>query len=468
VLSSSGSRAIAWILLLLQMGAVAGWLSWSGRLRPQLVPDSPGYVDFPWHAPRQALGNLRTPGYPAFLKLAGRFAADHQAVPAGQMFLYFAATALLFAALRQASGSTGLSLAAASGLLYANILHGYVSTVATDTLAAAAGIAACAMTVRFLSRRTLCSAAGIALAVAAGWLIRPAYLFLVVLCPLLAALIFHCRRECSPRPTGRIGLALRVLLLTTAPLFLYCGLRWAAIGQFGVVSFGGYNLVGISGQFLTEADLGGLSPDLKPIAETVLQQRSTPSNKTVSPYDSEPPLHYLRLEARYDHTIWSEFTPAAKTIAGDDAALINPRLRKLGGTLVRNHPREYAVWIAKATRQAAKKLAWDFLDNPVGLGTMLLATAGLAVVCGLRGLSPSWTSDSEWSGLRILTITAIAYAATNLAVVIPVCPPLGRFTDAAGVFAGGLSMGGLYLLGRVLIRGAPPSCPSGAGAASVS
>lgn len=458
---------LAWLLLLVQMGVVAGWLGWTGKLRPQLVPDSPGYVDFPWHSPRQALGHLRTPAYPAFLKATAFLGADQKGVPAAQMLLYFAAAAALFSALRQGTGATGVSLAAASGLLYANILQGYVSTVATDTLAAAAGIAACALTIRFVSRPSFFSAVGIAAAASAGWLVRPAYLFLVVLCPLLAWLIGRARREGLPRAPGRIGLALRVLVLTAGPLLAYCGVRSAVVGQFGVVSFGGYNLVGISGQFLTPADLDRLPADVRPIAETVLDQQAS-STKPVSPYDGEPPLHYLRLETRYDHTIWNEFQPAAERVVGVEPAAINPRLKTLGATLVRNHPRDYAVWLVKATRQGAKKLAWDFLDNPVGLVTSLLLAAVLALTAGLRGFAGSWTDEVDWAAFRILILTTIAYAATSLAVVIPVCPPLGRFTDAAGVFAGSLSMAGLWLLVRALGRRDIPAGSSGAASARVS
>ncbi len=458
---------LAWLLLLAQMGVVAGWLGWTGKLRPQLVPDSPGYVDFPWHSPRQALGHLRTPAYPAFLKVAGFLAAEQRAVPAAQMCFYFGAAALLFWALRQGTGATGVSLAAASGLLYANILHGYVSTVATDTLAAAAGIAAVALTIRFVARPSFLSAVGIAMAATAGWLVRPAYLFLVVLCPLLAWLVVRVRREGLPRAPGRIGLALRVLALTAGPLLAYCTLRAAVVGQFGVVSFGGYNLVGVSGQFLTPADLDRLPAEVRPIAETVLDQRAS-AQQPVSPYDNEPPLHYLRLETRYDHTIWNEFKPAAEKVVGVEPAAINPRLKTLGATLVRNHPRDYAVWLVKATRQGAKKLTWDFLDNPVGLVTSLLLAAVLALTASLRGFAGSWTDEVDWAAFRILVLTTIAYAATSLAVVIPVCPPLGRFTDAAGVFAGGLSMGGLWLLVRALGRREIPAASSGAASARVS
>lgn len=409
------------------MLAVAGVLWRTGKLAPQVVRDTVGYANFPWDSLRGALTSIRTPGYPAFLKLASLFGGDHAVVPTLQMLAYFGAAAVFLAALRRAAASTGIALAAASSLLYANILHGYVETVATDTLAAALGILACAATISFSVRGGVLSGLLLILSATAAWLVRPAYLFVIVLCPVLAVLASSVVTPATRR--SRWGLLIRVGLMVVLPLLAYCGLRQVVVGQFGIVSFGGYNLVGITGQFLEEGDLPRLPEDLRPIAAAALEHRVNEAPR--GPYAAEPRLHYLRMENDYDPTIWSDFVPAAEHVAGDGQPINGP-LRRLGTALLFQHPRDYAVWVVKATRQGAKKLAWDFLDNPVALFVVGLLVG--AVLCRLLFAADSWPVFEP--GLKLLVGLALLYALLNLAVVIPVCPPLGRFTDAAGVFLG--------------------------------
>lgn len=417
----------AWALLGLEMLAVAGVLWRTGKLAPQVVRDTAGYAAFPWDSLHGTLTSIRTPGYPAFLKVASLFGADHAAVPTLQMLVYFGAAAVFLAVLRRTTASTGFALAAASSLLYANILHGYVATVATDTLAAALGILACTATIAFASRGSVWSGLLVILSAAAAWLVRPAYLFVIVLCPVLASLTSSVVARETARPRGSV--LARVGLMVVLPLLAYCGLRQAVVGQFGIVSFGGYNLVGITGQFLEEGDLPRLPEDLRPIAAGALEHRASEAPRGL--YATEPRLHYLRMENDYDPTIWSDFVPAAERAAGEGQPINGP-LRRLGTALLFQHPRDYAVWVVKATRQGAKKLAWDFLDNPAAL--LVVGLLAGAVLCRLLFAADSWPVFEP--GLKLLVGLALLYALLNLAVVIPVCPPLGRFTDAAGVFLG--------------------------------
>lgn len=427
----------AWALLGLQMLAVAGGLWRTGRLAPQIVRDTAGYADFPWDSVRGALTSIRTPGYPAFLKVASLFGGEHAAVPTLQTLVYFAAAALFFAILRRAAASTWIALAAASSLLYANILHGYVATVATDTLAAALGILACAATIAFAARGGLWSGLLLGACAMAAWLVRPAYLFVIVLCPLLAGLA----APLVARGTvlSRRSLILRTGLLVAIPLLAYCGLRGALVGQFGIVSFGGYNLVGITGQFLTEEDIPHLPDNLRAIGHVAKQAREMAASR--GPYGHEPRLHYLRMETEYDPTIWDDYV-VAENHAESNGLSVNESLGRIGVALLLRHPRDYAVWLVKATRQGAKKLAWDFLDNPVALVVVGLLAG--AVLCRLLLAAEPWPPFDP--GLKVLVGLALLYALLNLAVVIPVCPPLGRFTDAAGVFLGAPVFAGLVSL----------------------
>jgi len=425
------SRKAVWSLaiLLVQVVLVGAWLGATGRFHPKTVEDTASYDAFPCQSWKSALAYHRTPAYPAFLQLCRVFSQDHRGVPAGQFAVYSMAVIVLFLGMGRVTSSPSTACAGASILLYARILHGYVDTVATETVAAAAGIAVCGFTLWRIAGGGAIVTSCLALAAITGWLIRPAYLFLVPLVPALTWLLHPLRSDTMTRSRWR-EMAL-VLALSVAPAVGYSLLRYCVIGRLGIVSYGGYAQIGICGQFLDEADVTRLPADLQPVARSALERLSSGTLPTRR-FDSEPRLHYLRMEERYDVTIWHEFVPASEQSFGTDSLEVDTALRRLAAELIRLHPGEYAVWIAKATRQSVKKVLWDFADNPV---TLALLIAAIPIVCRRRFLERVRSGPMARTALasRMLLVVAVTYLVLNLMVVIPVCPPLGRFTDAAAV-----------------------------------
>ena len=431
-MSSDSDRRISYalIVLALQIVAVGLWLAWAGRLRPEAVPDTPLYDEFPWDSWQTVLSNHRMPGYAAFLKCVRLYSMEFAGVPLTQYLVYSFAVVLFYCGVRRVTLTTATACVSASMLLYSRILHGYVALVASETLAAAAGIAACGFALWRLSTSDWRVTIGLMLTSATAWMVRPGYAFLVPLIPVLTWLLDSLRPTLLRR--SRMGNALVVFALTAGPIIGYSLLRYGVVGKFGIVSSGGYNQVGIAGQFLEARDLDELSTDLRPTAEAVLAQRDA-RKSPAGPYTDLPRLNYMRMEYWYDYTIWGEFVVAAEQTVGDDHMLVNTRLRRLAGELIRLHPRDYAVWLIKAVRQAAKKVLWDFADNPVGLLLLLLS---VGTVCRPGFLARFSTADPEirFRDTRMLLVVALTYLVLNLTVVILVCPPLGRMTDAAAVF----------------------------------
>ncbi len=431
-------RPAGWVLLT-QMVAVGLWLWFTGRLEPVSVQDTPTYVAFSWNSPAEILGDFRTPGYPAFLAVV----APHDnfvAVPVAHYIVFCLGVIVFWWGLMALGGAGGRCAWVATALLYSNILHGYVATVASDTLAPALAIASVGLL--FLAIIKPKSLVLLALCVMATYLVRPAYLSLVLLIPLLGVAVQMSRRV--ERPTRRqLTQTFGVLLLTTMiPLLGYCSLRAVVVGRFGIVASGGVNLIGIAGQFLDQQTVASLPEDLQPLATRALTHRPPENENEIDLMTTEPVLNYQRIENRYDWTIWDVFYPAAVETDSTEVSSANSRLRRLAQEIIRRHPVMYAVYLAKAFRRAVYKVVGDSLLNPCCLGLSLLIM--MAVVRRiLWPRDPVKVDQDEQPVYRLLDVmllTTLSFAVAQMLVVILVCPPLGRLTDAMALFVPALLM----------------------------
>jgi len=349
---------------------------------------------------------------------------------------YCVGVAVFFRGLRGICRSELSRTAAASSLLYTNVLHGYVSFVATDCLAAAAGITVVGLLLhRIGGSPKWSSILLLGIATTAAWLIRPAYLFLVVLVPALGSVLRATTRSQDASAGNWRRECLVLTLSTAAPLLSYCGVRWLIIGSFGVVSFGGYNLIGISGQFLDGALVERLPADLQPLARAALEEQRR-LEVLGAPMADADRTNYMRMELRYDMTIWRVFTPAARKLYGDDHRQVNTQLRRLATSIIRARPYNYGLWLVKSLRQRLRKTVSDFVVNPVYFLLTLTVMCAQLFYTLLSEFKPHRVLSAHTrppNATGILFVVSVSYAASKLLLVVTVCPPIGRMTDAVWV-----------------------------------
>ncbi|WP_010581621.1 hypothetical protein [Schlesneria paludicola] len=432
----ASKNRLASAALVFQMLIIGITLSLTGRFNATMTDDSPGYLEFPFHSFDAALRDIRTPGYPSFLRLVTLATGSYEAAPTAQYFAFCGAILVFYFGLSRNVASGWSAAVIAGSLLTTNILWLYVQTITTDTLAAAAGIAAMGFILQSHGHegRTGWALAGVIASTTAAWLIRPAYLFLVLVVPIVRTLLHlkHAPRE--ELTYGRIAqYGVKSLTLACVPVFCWCLLRLCLVQSFGVVSFGGYNLVGIAGQFLGSEQVAQLPADLQPLARLALNYRDQLPANSLQMLDADK-LNYLRIENNYDVTIWHVFTPAARELYGNDPSVMNTQLRKLATATLQSESRSYAVWLAKALRQGVYKIVSDFVLNPFGLMVTVIATSA-----AILRLARTWqrrvvhTPTTVAHVTEILFVMTFFYAVMNLVETILVCPPLGRMTDAAAV-----------------------------------
>ncbi len=424
---------IGLVILVLQMLLVGMGLSRTGRFHAETTNDTLSYTEYPLHSVDSALRNMRTPGYPLFLKLVKSATGSYDAVPFLHFLVYCGAVLVFYWGLNAVIRSSICAALIGGSLLTTNILWLYVQAIATDTFAAAAGLCAMGFVLRagYSVQHKKWILAGLVLSTTIAWLIRPAYLFLVPAVLVVVTLLKLRSQQGTTR--GTVFSCLMLSIFVCLPVLSWCLIRFCVVNDFGVVAFGGYNFVGIAGQFLEPGQVESLPSDLRPLARQAIYYRDQLPLNAIAMRDADP-LNYLRIENNYDVTIWQIYSPAATDLYGDDASFANAQLKRIAAEIVWDSPRNYLVWLVKAFRHGVFKIVSDFVLNPFGL-LLTLAGAVAAIgqlACG-RLLETDYLSDPLQHATGTLFVAAFIYTAFSLILTILVCPPLGRMTDASAV-----------------------------------
>jgi hypothetical protein len=402
----------------------------TGRLEPRLEPDSAGYREMSVDSLRSVLSSIRTAGYPIYLRAVRAVTGSDLSAPWLHHATWVATVIAFCVALQVAGFSAGASGAAASVLLYARTLFDYVSAITPDVAALSCAVLTMALLLVAV-RRSGSVPAWLGLA-AAGFMtyqMRPAYLFLVPLIPvlgvLLAAFVFR-----APLRSRRLAcLAAGLVAAAAIPFLLFCSLRWAVVGHFGLVSFGGYNLIGISGQFLDEELVDELSPKSRPLAQAIVERRRGAGWWSA-------PRDYAAMEAMYNPLIWEAAVPAAEELYGEDAVAVNRAVSGLAWEIIRRRPARYARWLVRAGREGISRLLQVFITDPgVRLALFVLLLIQLVIVArrwrsGRLPISPA-ASDRGFVEVNGLLWLALGFATAKLLLVILVEPPLQRYLAPA-------------------------------------
>ncbi|HUQ72541.1 MAG TPA: hypothetical protein VM165_23640 [Planctomycetaceae bacterium] len=436
---------LCWLLV----QAVAGWLLLGtlGKLAPVVADDTAGYEQVPFDSLAGMLNQTRTIGYPLFLKFAGLFATQHGAVPTLHWLMHVAAALLFWRAIIPLVPGPRPAALMTSGLLWSSLVFRYLPVLAADMLACSLAVATLSCLLLVVQQpgsgaRWL----GLTVLLFATYQTRPAYLFLVGLVPLLGALLvwWQSRDErSSVQP-----LATRLTLASLGPLITFCTVRWLIVGHFGLVSFGGFNLIGIAGQFLSPELVAELPSNLQPLAQDMLARKQALIDPELARREWSP-RSYIAVETHYDTAMWKVFTPAATELCGSDPACVDQQGRDLASAIIRQRPALYANWLLRAFRQAIRVVTSEFVMN---LFSLALIAIGLLIetrYTWLRRRGPTVSvplDDRYFEAVHVQGLIAVSFALSKIALVILVAPPLGRFMDAAGIFLPSVAIA--WLCGR--------------------
>lgn len=428
-------RALAspysWLLVVAVLAAIVHWRR--GDFATRVLPDTPSYRDFDFSSLAAALSQTRTVGYPAFLKALDGVGIGFDGVALAQFVVFALAVVLFCLGLRVAGFGKATAFAAAASLFLVRAAWDYVPEATADSLGLSLAIATAGVFFAAVSSRgNGWTIAALAASTFLTYQVRPVYVFLILLWPTLSFAFESClTREADPLRVRLRRLALYAAFLVV-PFLAFAGLRKATVGHFGVVSFDGFNFVGIAGQFLDQRIASDLPDDLRPLADEMLRRR--PAVEEIV-----PPTDFAAMEASYDPTIYYLALPIARETYGEDHVAINDAFSRLSWTVLRDRPEDYVRWLLGNAKHAFKQciyLASTDTATLAAVACLLLLHAWRLMVA--RKLAPLELSPEDLRRRRIedhlLLWTAIGFCATKCGLVIFLQPAIGRYMTAAIVF----------------------------------
>jgi len=364
--------------LFAQMAAVAIVAGAFGLLELETLPDTPTYTAAAEASPAEMLVGMRTIGYPLFLKATAVFSPDFRLVPWIQLAAFFAAVWFFETSVRRFGAAPWEAFALGAGLLWAGFQDVAVRTLLADFLAMVAAVLAVAWLMRLATNaRRVWPWIGFTFCLAATYHVRPAYLFLIPLAPLLGLwLCWLAKRDVDrDRPKGLVQFrfAAGLVAATIGPYLAFCFMRLVLVGHFGLVSFGGYSIVGIAVELIDNDMIRHELPEsLRPLAADIARRREERGLKSV--FRGGGVIRIRQWELQYNDNVWRVAVPAAVERYGNQPVVINEKLSALSHAAIRRRAADYCLFVAYSLPRAVLKyfyFSWAAqILVPIGLALL--------------------------------------------------------------------------------------------------
>jgi hypothetical protein len=402
----------------------------AGGWKPVITFDTGGYIGI--HGFPAMFDQERAPYYGWLAYVVSLGSGNYAAVPAIHLAVYLAATWLFVIELRRFGLSALAGLAAGATLLFANSLLIVTRDVHPESLAISAALFAFAGTVH-LATGERGRWAWIAVLAGSGlsYALRPSFLPLIVALPAL----FLCLRAVARRPFA-IGRAATILVLSALPFLGIGSLRYSLVGDFNIVSFGGYVMSGTAALMLSDDIVARLPDDVKPLAAEILKERRAgedsgafigiPRNASdVRSYHSVT-LAYFDVLAR-THDDMLRIT-GAKRRAGESLVDYNRRMIRFSLAVFRAAPDRYAAWLVGASSRLFGRSFVTNLPAALALVVIVLAWPWRLLFRGETIVHPDSRAD-----FPVLGICAILWLAASAPLTVLIHAPANRFIETSSL-----------------------------------
>ena len=404
-----------------------------------ISPDSSSYLNFRFLPVGTALRSTRTPGYPALLQAVRLFSPYLHVLPAVQAVLLALCVGVFWAGLQCYGFSPWSALAAAAPLFFVKHFQVLIPSVLSEAASGALCIATIGLTLVAISRpRKVAAWVALATVLFLTYQVRPAYLVLVALVPLMGVLLLLVRDWRQPW-LAVLRQAILLLAVSAGPFLGFSALRWAWVGHFGLVSFGGTNAVGIALEMLDLPTVERLPPHLRPCALAMRRERWHWNRwKT----EVLPPAVLLNMDFPTDNiNIYDVAQPLAQKFYGEDPVTVNRHLTEMAHAIIMERPGWYLDWLRASWSEGFRRaLLTSFSDSglDVRLGLLfLLFCFGSQAVARRYRVDPDLRralQEREQTEASALAVIALGLFSTQMLLTVLVEPPTERYVTAAAIF----------------------------------
>lgn len=407
------------------------------------VPDTYGYLQTGKLPVAQMLVSIRTLGYPLFLRTVALVSPNLGLVPVVHFLFHLAAVVLIYRGLRRFGALPWQAFAASSGVLWTIVQDPAVQDLASDCLARSLAVLVigCLFYVAADPRRVL-PWIGLTLLLVAAYQIRPAMLFLVPLVPLLGLVFLGLHAAWHGGPFRWKTPAATLATVAFVPLLGFCLLRWAVVGHFGLVEFGGWNLAGIAIEMLDRPLIDNQLPgEWRPLAREILAAREEAHRKGNLPSAfQDGRIVVAQLFTNYDINVYQAAIPVFRQRYGEEKDVftnraINRDLAGMSKAVLHHYRSAYLRFIVQ-----------NYL---AGLGGILRANLilpfflALAVSLSLfrnlvwpRPASRPRDSDDKAACfmMQLALVLGVLFTLSSLLLVVLVQMPIGRYLITSALF----------------------------------
>lgn len=404
-------------------------LAITGHLSPWISPDTAGYFKL-----GSLPGSLGQPRNPLYAWLVGWWPGRFAAIPAVQTAIYMVSVVALYRALRVYGVSAMGSIAIAAGLLLSNVVLLWSNAVHPEFPAVALALLSLAhLFLLATGRGHLRNGIGLGVSLGLAYILRPTFLPAVLLLPVLYIVLRHLKGERT-----KVSAFIGVFLACAIPFIAMSSVRYAAVRDFNIVSFGGFQMSGMAGLMLSPEVIERMPADVQPLANQILERRTraeergdviaTPLNSTGQRSFLSAALGYYDLYARtYDSLLHGEI---AKLQGNESWVEWNKRLMRLSLATVRAAPDRYVAWVIGGTTRAIGRLLVTNLPFVLGL-IGLVAVYCVALWKGTARTTAGFTNALD---MNVILLLSLFYTAAAGALMVIVTFPAGRYLDSAGLF----------------------------------
>ncbi len=418
-----------WYLLVLAVIA-AGMIAalWAlGMLTAQSMPDTAGYF-----AATQGniWGGPRNPLYGMAARLLGAGPNSPGVVGLVQVaLLCISAFMLYFGAQVGRIGRAGAFFLAAaglvsqSGLFHVRLLMPEAPAISMLMIAFAGALAASRGRTAFYWL-----VVPIALATGAAYLLRPSFLPVVLVVPFLW-MVFAIRNGQKRNASA----AWLLLLAVASPFIVQSIVRWRAVDDFNVVSFGGYTISAMAGFMLTNDLVAKLPDAVRPTGKEILAAREAAENAgrvARTPENSSGVRSFISATLGYFDIYARSYDPLLVEIGklqrpDESWVAFNRRLQAFSFATLARAPDKWLSWIGGAM---ARLVGRAIVTN----APMLLACSVL-LVTGLMGLIRRSGLSAAGRDIAPVAAVALAWLAATGPLIVLVHFPATHFIDTAAV-----------------------------------